>query len=63
MDQDNTAISLAPECELEIKLKYQQCLACNRKKQCKFAKAIIAFWDAYTADQNYEKYRKEWEGG
>jgi len=47
--------TLTPECELEIELKYRECLGCKKRKGCNLSKYIIDFWEQYIIEKFHSK--------
>ena len=45
-----------PECELEIELKYRDCLKC--KDRCALGKSTIDYWESYVVDKYHKQAEK-----
>ena len=46
---------MSPECELEIELKYAECLKCKDRDSCKLGKDTIAFWENHAVKKYHKK--------
>ena len=46
-----------PECELELELKYRECLKC--KDRCKVGKSIIDSWENHTVEEYHRKIKED----